>query len=282
MLLREAVIPLWSESANFVSLQPSATYVKKVSITLIGTGNTATVLGRCLKSAGHPIIQVFGREAAASSMLAEILQARAMAMDEPIDPHTDIVFLAVSDSAIPTVAGHFTFPAQSILVHTAASVSKDVLKGKANGFGVFYPLQSLKKEVQRMPEIPIIIDASDDETLERLHELAQTMTQRIFSANDEQRLKLHMAAVMVNNFTNHLYALVEAYCQKEGLDFSVLLPLIMETASRLQEISPGQAQTGPAIRNDMATIEKHLSLLQNHAHLSEMYTLFTESIQQSR
>lgn len=275
-------IPLWCKSANFVPLQPSATYVKKVSITIIGTGNTATVLGKCFKNAGHRIVQVFGRDAAATLRLAEILQAKAVAMEEPIDPDADIVFLAVSDSAIPTLASDFNFPAQSIVVHTAASVSKDVLKGKTNRFGVFYPLQSLKKEVERIPEIPIVIDANNEDTRQLLYDLAATITPQIFTANDEQRLKLHMAAVMVNNFTNHLYALVEDYCQKEGLDFSVLLPLIMETASRLKEISPQIAQTGPAIRHDTATIEKHLSLLQNHSHLSELYTLFTKSIQQAK
>jgi hypothetical protein len=96
------------------------------------------------------------------------------------------------------------------------------------------------------------------------------------------RVKLHLAAVMVNNFTNHLYALMETYCREEGLDFHLLLPLIKETASRLDDVSPSKTQTGPAVRNDTTTIEKHLDLLQKYPQLKRMYELFTESIIQSR
>ncbi|MBB1286993.1 DUF2520 domain-containing protein [Flavisolibacter sp. BT320] len=251
-------------------------------MSIIGTGNTATILGKCLKMAGHRIVQILGRDPATTCDLAELLGAKAAVMEEPIDQTVAFVLVAVSDSAISNVISQFNFPVQSIVIHTAASVSKDVLKGKAAKYGVFYPLQSLKKELERLPEIPIVIDADSEETLQQLRILAQSITRQTFSASDEQRLKLHMAAVMVNNFTNHLYALIEGYCRKEGLDFSVLLPLILETSSRLKEISPQHAQTGPAVRNDTATIEKHLSLLQNHPGLQRFYQLFTESIQQEK
>lgn len=265
-----------------LSLQPAAFYVKTFTITIIGTGNTATIVGRKLKNAGHRIVQVFGRNRSAAVQLANVLQAEAAGIEESFKDEASIIILAVSDTAIAPVAGQFRFPAHCIVVHTAASVSKDVLQGKALQYGVFYPLQSLKKEVEMLPEIPIVIDADSEKTLLQLYTLAQTITQHISTANDDQRLKLHMAAVMVNNFTNHLYTLVEDYCKKEDLDFSVLFPLILETVSRLKEISPHKAQTGPAIRNDAATIEKHLSLLQDHSRLFEMYKLFTESIQQGR
>jgi predicted short-subunit dehydrogenase-like oxidoreductase (DUF2520 family) len=280
--IKQASVQLWGKSANFVPLQPSAIDVNTATIIIIGTGNTATILGKRLKMAGHRIVQILGRDPAATRDLAELLGANAAGMEEPIDQTVAFVLVAVSDSAISNVISQFNFPAQSIVVHTAASVSKDVLKEKAAQYGVFYPLQSLKKELERLPEIPIVIDADSEETLQQLRMLAQSITRQTFSANDEQRLKLHMAAVMVNNFTNHLYALVEDYCRKEGLDFSVLLPLILETAFRLKEISPQNAQTGPAVRNDTVTIEKHLSLLQNHASLQRFYQLFTESIQQGR
>jgi predicted short-subunit dehydrogenase-like oxidoreductase (DUF2520 family) len=95
-------------------------------------------------------------------------------------------------------------------------------------------------------------------------------------------LKLHVAAVMVNNFTNHLYKLAEDYCKNEGLDFRQLIPLIEETAERLKTISPADAQTGPAIRHDAPTIEKHLIILEKYPHLKEIYKIMTESIQQNQ
>ena len=160
-------------------------------------------------------------------------------------------------------------------------MSKNILNGHAAHYGVFYPLQSLKKENPNLPEIPIILDASDAQTLQLLEELAETISDKVTTADDEHRVKLHLAAVFCNNFVNHLYVLMEEYCRKEDLDFSLLIPLIQETAGRLSEIDPSGAQTGPAIRGDSNTIAKHLLLLEGHPHLKELYQFFTRSIQRS-
>ncbi len=251
-----------------------------MEIVIIGTGNTATVLGKSLRQAGHTMVQVLGRDESAAKSLAQEFNAPAWGdLTTPLK-EGDVVIIAVSDSAIAPVANALRFPVKAIVVHTAASVSRDVLKEKATNYGVFYPLQSLKKELAALPEIPIVIDASNEDTLAKLEALAKTITPHVHKANDSERLRLHLAAVMVNNFTNHLYTLVEDYCIKEGFEFSRLLPLVQETASRLNGISPASAQTGPAVRNDAITIQKHLALLDNYLQLKEMYRLFTESIQQ--
>ena len=252
-----------------------------MNIVLIGTGNTATVLGRKLKKGGHNIVQVFGRDSTAASDLAYELDTESTNYWNVVNRNADLYILAVSDIAIEEVFQelHLT---DKMVVHTAASVSLDVLKGKTEHYGVLYPLQSLKKEVDHLPDIPILIDASDKRTLHLLDVLAHTVSDRVYVAGDEMRLKMHLAAVMVNNFTNHLYALVEKYCRDEGLDFYLLLPLIKETASRLEDITPSRTQTGPAVRNDTATIEKHLVLLEKFPQLKRLYEQFTDSIMQSR
>jgi predicted short-subunit dehydrogenase-like oxidoreductase (DUF2520 family) len=252
-----------------------------MEIVIIGTGNTATVLGRKLKAAGHRIVQVFGRDSSAASKLAYELGTESTNYWNVVNRDADLYILAVSDIAIEEVLKELQLPDKTI-VHTAASVSKDILKNAAHHFGVFYPLQSLKKEVGYLPEIPIVIDASDDATLKELEVLGHTISERVVEAGDGQRLKLHLAAVIVNNFVNHLYALAEEYCKKEGIDFYLLLPLIEETAGRLKEIPPSQSQTGPALRNDRNTIEKHLQLLDNYPQLRKIYELLTESIYTSR
>lgn len=252
-----------------------------MKIVLIGTGNTATVLGRKLKAAGHTIVQVFGRDSMAASQLAYDLGTESTNYWNVVNREADIYILAVSDIAIEEVMKELRLHEKTV-VHTAASVSKNVLKNAASHFGVFYPLQSLKKEIDHLPEIPIVIDASDDATLAELDVLAHSISSHVVEANDEQRLKMHLAAVFCNNFVNHLYALAEAYCKKEGIDFYLLLPLIKETAERLDEIPPSQSQTGPAVRNDRATIEKHLALLEHYPQLQKVYTVLTESIYHSR
>jgi len=249
-----------------------------MEIIIIGTGNTATVLGRKLKAAGHTILQVYGRNAAAASELAYELDSESTNYWSVVNRDADIYILAVSDIAIEEMVKELRLPEKTI-VHTAASVSKNILKGSSSHFGVFYPLQSLKKENRHTPEIPIIIDASDETTLHVLENLANTISTTVAEADDAQRLKLHLAAVFCNNFVNHIYALMEDYCHKENLDFNLLIPLIKETTLRLTTISPSSVQTGPATRADKATIDKHLALLASHQHLKQLYEMMTKSIQ---
>ena len=248
-----------------------------MKIVIIGTGNTATVLGRKLKAAGHHILQVFGRDSMAASQLAYELDTESTNYRNVVNRDADIYILAVSDIAIKDVVRELNLPDKT-LVHTAASVSKDILENAAAHFGVFYPLQSLKKEIQHLPDIPMIIDASDETTLHQLDVLAHSISSHVVESSDEQRLKLHLAAVFCSNFVNHIYSLTEEYCHKEGLDFKLLLPLIKETAERLDEISPARSQTGPAVRNDRVTIEKHLALLETYPQLQRLYSILTESI----
>ncbi len=248
-----------------------------MKIVIIGTGNTATILGRKLREAGHRIVQVFGRDTNTASKLAYELDTESTNYWNVVNRDADLYILAVSDIAVEEVLSELNLPDKTI-VHTAASVSKNILKTASQHFGVFYPLQSLKKEMGHLPDIPIIIDASDSATLKELEELALSISDKVVEAGDEVRMKLHLAAVFCNNFVNHLYALAEAYCKKEGLDFSLLHPLIEETAARLKTISPSTSQTGPAIRNDRATIEKHLALLKDYPHLKNIYEVLTDSI----
>ena len=248
-----------------------------MDIVIIGTGHTATVLGRKLKAAGHHIVQVFGRDSMAASELAYILDTESTNYWNVVSREADIYILAVSDIAITDVLRELHLPDKTI-VHTAAAVSKDILKGESAHYGVFYPLQSLRKEMGYLPDIPIIIDASDSNTLKELEGLAQSISGQVVEAGDEQRARMHLAAVFCNNFVNHLYALTADYCRKEGIDFSLLHPLILETAQRLHTMDPVHSQTGPAVRNDTNTIEKHEALLQQHPRLQQWYRQFTESI----
>jgi predicted short-subunit dehydrogenase-like oxidoreductase (DUF2520 family) len=252
-----------------------------MDIVLIGTGNTATILGKKLKAAGHRIVQVFGRDSSEASALAYDLGTESTNYWNVVTRDAHIYVIAVSDIAVEEVKRELRFSNQ-IIVHTAASVAKDVLKGASNHYGVFYPLQSLKKGTSHLPETPILIDASDEATLKELDVLAHSITEQVSEANDTERLKLHLAAVFCNNFVNHLYALTESYCKKEGIDFRLLLPLIRETAGRLDTLSPSQVQTGPALRGDQVTLNRHMELLKNHPEMLHIYKALSESITAQR
>jgi predicted short-subunit dehydrogenase-like oxidoreductase (DUF2520 family) len=250
-----------------------------MNIVIIGTGNAATVLGKKFRKAGHRIIQVFGRDASAASKLAYQFDTESTNYWSVIRKDADFYLIAVADEAINDVAKHVHLPGK-LVAHTAGSVKKDVLKNMTHHYGVFYPLQSLRKDTDELPDIPIFIDASDDSSKKKLEELAQSISkEQVGLANDDERLKIHIAAVFVSNFTNHLYKLAEEYCKKEGIDFKQLIPLIEETAGRLKISSPSKTQTGPAIRNDEPTIQQHLTVLEKYPELKKIYEVMTESIQ---
>ncbi len=250
-----------------------------MEIVIIGSGNVAAVLGRKFKAAGHHILQIVSRNASAASELAYEWNTVSSNYLSAVNHHAEIYLIAVPDDAINEVVKDMKLPGKTV-AHTAASVSMEVLKKVTNHYGVFYPLQSLRKDMKILPEIPIFFEGSDDLTKKKLQALAHSIAnEKVAEAGDDARLKLHVAAVIVSNFTNYLYALAEDYCRKEGIDFKQLLPLIEETANRVKDISPKQAQTGPAIRQDDETVQKHLVLLENYPQLKNIYALMTESIQ---
>jgi len=251
-----------------------------MDIVIIGSGNVAAVLGRKFKAAGHHILQIYSRNASAASQLAYEWDTESTNYKSLINPYADIYIVAVTDDAIDDISKDLLLPGK-VVAHTAASVPKEVLKNVTSHYGVFYPLQSLRKEMTIVPDVPVFFDGSDETSRKKLEALARSISsENVTEAGDDARLKLHAAAVVVSNFTNHLYQLAEDYCNKEGLDFKQLLPLIEETALRLKTISPAAVQTGPAIRHDKETIQKHLGLLKDHPQLKNIYLLLTESIQQ--
>jgi predicted short-subunit dehydrogenase-like oxidoreductase (DUF2520 family) len=254
-----------------------------MNIVIIGTGNTASVLGRKLKKAGHSIVQVVGRNSAAASELAYALDTISTNYPSAIYTNADIYLVAVADGAISTAVHDLNLPGK-IVAHTAASVPMELLKNVSEHYGVFYPLQSLRKEADPVMAIPIFIDGSDEITVRSLQALAQSISGdkvAVRHGNDE-RTRLHVAAVFVNNFTNYLYVLAETYCRKEGIDFKLLQPLIEETALRVERLSPRAVQTGPAMRHDRATIEKHLQLLAPYPQLKKVYSFLSDSIEQMK
>jgi predicted short-subunit dehydrogenase-like oxidoreductase (DUF2520 family) len=250
-----------------------------MDIVIIGSGNVAAVLGRKFKAAGHNLLQVFSRNASAASQLAYEWDTESTNYKSLINKNADVYIIAVSDDAIDEVTADLHLQGK-VVAHTAASVSMDVLKNVSRHYGVFYPLQSLRKEMAGLPDIPVFVDGNDEKAKQTLDALARSISkENVAAAGDEARLKLHVAAVVVSNFTNHLYKLAEDYCRREGLDFKQLQPLIEETAVRLRQVSPALAQTGPAIRHDQVTIKKHQELLKQHPQLQKIYVALTESIQ---
>jgi predicted short-subunit dehydrogenase-like oxidoreductase (DUF2520 family) len=249
-----------------------------MEVVIIGAGNVATVLGKLIVKRGHNVVQVFSQRLINAAQLADKINAVAINNLDEINLSADIYIIAVVDNAIASVAVSLHLSNQ-LLVHTSGTVSKDVLKGSSTNYGVLWPLQTLRKEIVLQPEIPFVVDGSNEEVKTAIESFAAQFSAIVIQADDDEKRKLHVAAVFASNFVNHLYVLTENYCKKENIDFKLLVPLIIETAERIKKYSPSEVQTGPAIRGDSVTIDKQLHDLEKYPFLRKMYLIITNSIQ---
>ncbi|MEO7446173.1 MAG: DUF2520 domain-containing protein [Ferruginibacter sp.] len=248
-----------------------------MKITLIGSGNVATILGTLMKKNGHEVLQVISRNITHAHILATPLGAAASDYKTQPDERSEVVIFAVNDDVLTNNSHHFQMH-NALVVHTAGAAPMKILEKYSDNYGVLYPLQSLNKQAPPKDDIPFLTDASSTDNLIMINALAESLSDSVHYADDHQRLVLHTAAVVVNNFTNHLYDLAEDFCRNEFVDFKLLLPLILETGNRLQTHSPAELQTGPAIRKDIHTLDLHLRKLALYPHLRTMYLRMTDSI----
>lgn len=248
-----------------------------MQVVIIGTGNAATVFGRLLLAKGHHVPQVYGRDFTKAEALAHQLKAAPAADLASITKNADVYLIAVADKAVMEIARQLDVN-DHLVLHTTASLSKQVLSETSRSYGVLYPLQSLRKQMDIGTTIPLLVDGNTPETTRQIEQLAESLSPIVVRAGDQARVKLHVAAVFACNFTNYMYLQSARFCEKEGLDFSLLQSLIEETATRLREFHPAEVFTGPAVRGDMETVNKHLSLLEAYPELHGIYKSLTEKI----
>ena len=251
-----------------------------MKIALIGAGNVATCLGPRLKEAGHEITAVYSRTLESARILADRLGA-TYTTDIKAVPASDAAIVMLKDDALkelaPVIAGSLH---NSLLLHTAGSVPMDIWReAGAQRCGVLYPMQTFSKESRiDWSQVPLFVEGSSAPVLESIKELALTISPDVTVLSSEGRKKLHLAAVFTCNFSNHMYAIAEQLLASEGVPFSVMLPLVRETARKVETIAPHDAQTGPAVRGDRKVIGEHLELLKDYPEYAELYRLISIDI----
>ena len=245
-----------------------------IKVVIIGAGNVATHLYQCFYRAQEfDVIQVFNRN---KDHLDFVKDPEKRNSDLSKIAEADLYLVAIKDEAIEDLASKLKI-GKGIIAHTSGSQDINTL-ARFENHGVFYPLQTFSKTKQvSFKEIPICLEANSEENLNFLKKVASEISDKIFEVNSEQRRALHVSAVFVNNFSNHLFALADEYCQQNQLPFEILKPLIAETVSKLETLDPYSSQTGPALRNDKKTIAAHLEMLDDDR--KKIYTILTKSIQ---
>ncbi|WP_035805242.1 Rossmann-like and DUF2520 domain-containing protein [Lunatimonas lonarensis] len=250
-------------------------------IALLGTGNVAWHLSAALESAGHTITEVYGRSFQQAEKITERLYA-----SEPTDnldfsgSEAELFILAVADQAIAPLADAVILPEGSTLVHTSGSMPLEILAySSASYTGIFYPLQTFNKyQAIDFSDVSILLEADDPGTLKKLRKIATSLKSPHYTVKSRDRKAVHVAAVFASNFTNHLIGIAEEIMERQGLDFEMMKPLIIEQIGKTLEIGAKKAQTGPAIREDLETLESHHQFLQYDEHLAEIYRLITQRI----
>lgn len=254
--------------------------MRSTQFSIVGTGNIAWHLIQMFCNAGIQIEHIYGRDFQKASALADICKATAKQLHtKNSEPKNTIVFFAVADDAIRQVASTFNVE-EIISVHVSGAVESNVLHFDNNKFGVYYPLQSFSKEVQtNYKKIPVCIVAQDIQVEKLLIAIANRISTAVYTLSDLQKSKLHLAAVIVNNFTNFLYGEAFRILEETGLEKSMLFPLMEETIEKLKSGSPAEMQTGPARRGDVNTMQKHHLLLKSNPELMKLYDVLSKSIQ---
>lgn len=248
-----------------------------ISVVLIGAGNVATHMYKAFKNSRQiTVVQWFNRSYNSISSYANEV--------ETIDDlsklkEADIYILAVSDDSLARLSRDLPFE-NRLVAHTSGSVSIHDLD-KKNQRAVFYPLQTFSKDADLdFSEVPICIEVTEKSNLQFMKDLASALDCTAYRITTEQRQTLHLSAVYINNFTNQLYRIAHEISDAKSINFDILKPLILETARKVQDMSPYMAQTGPAKRNDKKTIKRHLKQIESEEHKA-IYELLTASIKKT-
>lgn len=251
-------------------------------IVLLGAGNVAHHLAPALLNAGLNLCQIYSRSIESARELGKKTGISYTADLFAVYPDCDIYIFCVSDDALLSLFKGLRINKNALLLHTSGTLPLSIFKSYADNYGVLYPLQTFsRKRVLNFSEVPLCIEASNENARSVLRAVAEKLSGQVKEISSEKRERLHLAAVFANNFTNHLYGIAGKMLEEEGLDFSLLRPLIFETAHKVMLLSPEEAQTGPARRNDESILGRHKALLKNDRKLSALYSLLSDSIKET-
>lgn len=248
------------------------------SVVIIGAGNVAFHLTRAILQNTINVRQVFNRTLSKAQELGEANNIKYTDKISELEK-ADLYIIAASDSAVEELSHYIPYD-DTLVVHTSGSLSTKVLKGDYRK-GVFYPFQTFtKRKALRYEEIPFFVEAENKEDEDALYKLADKISNEVHRVDSEKRRKVHMSGVWASNFVNHLYYVAQSICEEAEMPFDVLRPLILETANKIQDMEPFEAQTGPAKRGDSIILEKHMELLTD-SRQQQLYQLLSDSIKRT-
>lgn len=253
-----------------------------MKIVIIGAGRVATHLALALQQSIHQVVQVVSRTTSSAQHLARQVGC-TFTTDLSQVTSADAYIISTTDTAVATIAKQLSSQINDgVVLHTAGSLDQEVLLSAGQHVGVLYPFQTFSLErIVDFKQVPLMLSWTTPHAQSIIEALAQALGGPTYILTDTQRRYLHMAAVFACNFTNHCYKLAHEVLGKADLPYTLLHPLIIETAEKACQMLPQEAQTGPAIRGDQGVLDKHLALLQDTPNLKDIYQRISDSIQNS-
>lgn len=249
-------------------------------IVIIGAGNVAYSLAKAILNTNNfSLCQIYSRTIESARSIG--VRTGVAYTDNILEvyPDSDIYIYAVSDTALQNIIPSIHIREDALLLHTSGGISLDIFSKMPNSHGVIYPLQTFTKGRELdFKEIPLLLEWSDKKSCDILKKLAAELSDVNIEVDSYRRKLVHLSAVFVCNFTNHLYDLSSRFLEDNDMDFDILRPLIRETADKIMSMKPEYAQTGPAKRGDDIVISAHKKLMKKRENMMEIYDVMTESI----
>ena len=248
------------------------------NISFAGAGKVAAALCGKISETGIKIDLIVSLSEERGRNLAESCKASWSSVPE-FPSSTEIIIVAVPDHLLKSVLENLRCSADTLVVHTAGSFGLEVFPEHLTKKGVFYPLQTFSpgRKID-FTALPLLLESSDNQSAAIMEELAASIGGKTYFVSTEQRIKIHLAAVFICNFTNHMLTRGKEIAEKAGVPFEIFFPLLRETMAKAMDIGPERSQTGPAVRNDQNTIERHMDLLSFSPELKKIYSEITMSI----
>lgn len=249
---------------------------------MIGAGNVATHLSRALEKSGFAIVSVYSRTLEHAQLLASSLAHSVATNDFNALPNVHIYIFCIKDDILPSLVERLAVKmsgSENLVLHTAGSIPLSAISDHFKNAAVLYPMQTFSRTRDvDFSKIPLFVEGSNEHSMRLVSQIAVRLSSSVAMLDSRRRRLLHLASVFACNFTNHCYALASEILHEADISPKILLPLIDETARKIHELSPVEAQTGPAARWDENVMKSQVQLLKDNQERILIYKAMSHSI----
>ena len=258
-----------------------------MKIGFYGAGRVGCTLGRYFREHGLNVTGFYSRNPEHAEEAAQLTGTSRYETCESLLDENDVLFLTVSDKAIPVVTKQLTDMGKDLLkgkllCHTSGAMSSAVFSGTgAFGYSI-HPLLAISNRENSYRDLPqaFFTVEGDPEYLQYWLELLSGIGLYVKTISAEEKVRYHAAAVMASNLVCGLYDMAAEELAKCGFTKSeaeqALKGLFLENAKGITKNGVTAQLTGPAERGDAETVRKHLSVIEEDTR--EAYRLLSEKV----